>query len=46
VAVSMAVKDGYGGHLTSLDDSKVDSIMKVCLSVLDQAVLVIHIPGS
>jgi hypothetical protein len=31
VAVSMAVKNGYGGHLTTLSDSNVDSIMKVCL---------------
>ena len=46
VAVSMAVKNGYGDHLISLDDVKVARIMKVRLSVLDQAVLVIHIPGS
>ncbi|EDP50916.1 hypothetical protein AFUB_049170 [Aspergillus fumigatus A1163] len=28
VAIAMAVKNGYGSHLTSLDDSRVDSIMK------------------
>ncbi|GFF34733.1 hypothetical protein IFM61606_04725 [Aspergillus udagawae] len=28
VAVSMAVKNGYGGHLTTLSNSNVDSIMK------------------